>query len=185
MQKREFEEMIERTVSDAEYKVIETVYQWHPSVKEVSGKEEVAELYKSFGIAIFHDMLPRAEKNRELENKLRHVQAEMEELSRGNAPERFAVTPKALEEHLKMEERQRERDRKAIELSEKLPRLGGLCVVEPEKYGQFLRMDWYEMSRFVKDWIDFHMDDIELTPGLVERMFKTPLNRYQRGHNLQ
>lgn len=102
-----------------------------------------------------------------------------------NAPERVEVTPKALEEHLKMEERQRERDRKAIELSEKLPRLGGLCVVEPEKYGQFLRMDWYEMSRFVKDWIDFHMDDIELTPGLVERMFKTPLNRYQRGHNLQ
>ena len=64
MQKREFEEMIEQPVSDAEYRVIETVYQWHPSVKEVSGKEEVAELYKSFGMAIFHDMLPRAEKNR-------------------------------------------------------------------------------------------------------------------------
>ena len=65
MQKREFEEMIEQPVSDAEYKVIETVYQWHPSVKEVSGKEEVAELYKSFGMAIFHDMLPRAKKNRD------------------------------------------------------------------------------------------------------------------------
>lgn len=113
MQKREFEEMIEHPVSDAEYRVIETVYQWHPSVKEVSGKEEVAELYKSFGMAIFHDMLPRAEKNHELENKLRHAQAEverikeeMEELSRGNAPERVQVLPEALKEHLKMSERQ-------------------------------------------------------------------------------
>lgn len=131
MQKREFEEMIEQPVSDAEYRVIETVYQWHPSVKEVSGKEEVAELYKSFGMAIFHDMLPRAEKNRELENKLRHAQAEverikaeMEELSRGNAPESVQVLPEALEEHLKMSERQRQRDREAIALARKSP---GIC----------------------------------------------------------
>ncbi len=131
MQKREFEKMIEQPVSDAEYKVIETVYQWHPSVKEVSGKEEVAELYKSFGMAIFHDMLPRAEKNRELESKLRHAQAEverikeeMEELSRGNAPERVQVLPEALEEHLKMSERQRQRDREAIALARKFP---GIC----------------------------------------------------------
>ena len=124
MQKREFEEMIEHPVSDAEYRVIETVYQWHPSVKEVSGKEEVAELYKSFGMAIFHDMLPRAEKNRELESRLRHAQAEverikaeMEELSRGNAPERVQVLPEALEEHLKMQNRQRENDRQRLAMA--------------------------------------------------------------------
>ena len=131
MQKREFEKMIEQPVSDAEYKVIETVYQWHPSVKEVSGKEEVAELYKSFGMAIFHDMLPRAEKNRELERQFLHARAEMErirvemeELSRGNAPERVQVLPEALEEHLKMSERQRQRDREAIALARKSP---GIC----------------------------------------------------------
>lgn len=131
MQKREFEEMIEQPVSDAEYRVIETVYQWHPSVKEVSGKEEVAELYKSFGMAIFHDMLPRAEKNRELERQFLHaraemerIKAEMEELSRGNAPESVQVLPEALEEHLKMSERQRQRDREAIALARKSP---GIC----------------------------------------------------------
>ena len=131
MQKREFEKMIEQPVSDAEYKVIETVYQWHPSVKEVSGKEEVAELYKSFGMAIFHDMLPRAEKNRELERQFLHARAEMErirvemeELSRGNAPESVQVLPEALEEHLKMSERQRQRDREAIALARKSP---GIC----------------------------------------------------------
>lgn len=131
MQKREFEEMIEQPVSDAEYRVIETVYQWHPSVKEVTGKEEVAELYKSFGMAIFHDMLPRAEKNRELERQFLHARAEMErirvemeELSRGNAPESVQVLPEALEEHLKMSERQRQRDREAIALARKSP---GIC----------------------------------------------------------
>lgn len=131
MQKREFEEMIEQPVSDAEYRVIETVYQWHPSVKEVSGKKEVAELYKSFGMAIFHDMLPRAEKNRELERQFLHARAEMErirvemeELSRGNAPESVQVLPEALEEHLKMSERQRQRDREAIALARKSP---GIC----------------------------------------------------------
>lgn len=124
MQKREFEAMIEQPVSDAEYKVIETVYQWHPSVKEVSGKEEVAELYKSFGMAIFYDMLPRAEKNHELESKLHHAQkeverikAEMEELSCGNAPERVKVLPEALEEHMKMQNRQRENDRQRLAMA--------------------------------------------------------------------
>ncbi|MDE6233440.1 MAG: hypothetical protein K2M60_08880 [Lachnospiraceae bacterium] len=80
MEKREFEKMIEQHVSDVEYETIETVYMWHPSVKQVSGKEEVAELYKSFGMAIFHDMLPRAEKARELENQLCHAQAEVERI---------------------------------------------------------------------------------------------------------
>lgn len=31
MQKQEFEERIERTVTDEQYKVIEEVYMWHPS----------------------------------------------------------------------------------------------------------------------------------------------------------
>ena len=62
MQKQEFEERIERTVTDEQYKVIEEVYMWHPSIRNTSGKDEVAELYKSFGMTIFHDVLPRAKK---------------------------------------------------------------------------------------------------------------------------
>lgn len=55
MQKQEFEERIERTVTDEQYKVIEEVYMWHPSIRNTSGKDEVAELYKSFGMTIFHE----------------------------------------------------------------------------------------------------------------------------------
>lgn len=37
MQKQEFEERIERTVTDEQYKVIEEVYMWHPSILNTSG----------------------------------------------------------------------------------------------------------------------------------------------------
>lgn len=39
MQKQEFEERIERTVTDEQYKVIEEVYMWHPSIRNTSGKQ--------------------------------------------------------------------------------------------------------------------------------------------------
>ena len=60
MTKSEFEEMIGGSVMDEEYQLIEEVYMWHPAIRNTSGKEEVAELYKSFGIIIFKDMYPRA-----------------------------------------------------------------------------------------------------------------------------
>lgn len=88
MQKHEFEERIERTVTDEQYKIIEAVYMWHPSIRNTSGKDEVAELFKSFGMTIFHDMLPRAKKAQELDEQLRvaqravaKIQEEIEELS--------------------------------------------------------------------------------------------------------
>lgn len=80
MQKQEFEERIERTVTDEQYKVIEEVYMWHPSIRNTSGKDEVAELYKSFGMTIFHDMLPRAKKAHELDEILRNAQREVQRI---------------------------------------------------------------------------------------------------------
>lgn len=70
MQKAEFEERIEGRVSDEDYKLIEFVYQWHPVIRNVSGKDEVAELYKSFGMALFRDMEPRAKKAKEVEEQM-------------------------------------------------------------------------------------------------------------------
>lgn len=75
MQKHEFEERIESTVSDEDYKLIEFVYQFHPVIRNVSGKDEVAELYKSFGMALFRDMEPRAKKAKEVEEKMTSWQA--------------------------------------------------------------------------------------------------------------
>ncbi len=80
MIKEEFRDLVGLEVSDEDYAVIEQVYQFHPAVSEVSGKEEVAELYKSFGMSVFYDMLPRAERNRELERRLHKAQAEADRI---------------------------------------------------------------------------------------------------------
>ena len=81
MQKHEFEERIESTVSDEDYKLIEFVYQFHPVIRNVSGKDEVAELYKSFGMALFRDMEPRAKKAKEVEEKMTSFRLEIETLT--------------------------------------------------------------------------------------------------------
>lgn len=80
MQKQEFEELVGRTVTEEQYGVVEEVYMWHPSIRNTSGKEEVAELYKSFGMTIFHDMLPRAGKAHELDDQLRRTEKEAERI---------------------------------------------------------------------------------------------------------
>ncbi len=87
MQKHEFEELIGETITDNQYQIIEEVYMWHPSIKNTSGKEEVAELYKSFGMTIFRDMHKRACRIRALEESIhvrerevRAIQREIEEL---------------------------------------------------------------------------------------------------------
>lgn len=81
MQKHEFEERIESTVSDEDYKLIEFVYQFHPVIRNVSGKDEVAELYKSFGMALFRDMEPRAKKAKEVKEKMTSCRLEIETLT--------------------------------------------------------------------------------------------------------
>ncbi len=105
MIKEEFQDMIGQIVSDEDYKVIEKVYQFHPAVNEVSGKEEVAELYKSFGLAIFYDLLPRAERNCELKRQLHcaqekvgHIKQAMEELAHGSIPIKEEATMEVQEE---------------------------------------------------------------------------------------
>lgn len=90
MTKKEFEELAGISVSENDYSVIEMVYTWHPVISNVSGKEEVAELYKSFGMTIFYDMVTRAERAfdldkllREAKGKVASIKQEIEELSCG------------------------------------------------------------------------------------------------------
>lgn len=80
MEKHEFEKMIHDTVTDEEYKVIEYVFQWHPAISEAEGKEQIATLYRDFGVVIIRDMFPRAEKAHEIEVRLREAQREVERI---------------------------------------------------------------------------------------------------------
>lgn len=106
MKKEEFEELADMTVSDSDYEIINKVYTFHPTVRGTSGKNEIAELYKSFGMTIFYDMLPRAEKNCELERRLRQVQEEEEWIKReicdlvhSSSPEREEASTEVQESH--------------------------------------------------------------------------------------
>lgn len=73
MTKSEFENLIHGYVTDEEYELIETVYMWYPAIRNTSGKEEVAELYISFGLIIFKDMFRRAMKLKEIDEEIRSL----------------------------------------------------------------------------------------------------------------
>lgn len=87
MMKHEFEKLVGKEVTTKEYDIIETVYVNYPGIHHTHGKEQVAELYKVFGLRIFEDMLPRAKRVYELEirirdkeNQLRDLRGELKEL---------------------------------------------------------------------------------------------------------
>lgn len=165
MRKDEFEALAGVAVSDTDYEIIEKVYMFHPTVRETSGKEEVAELYKSFGMAIFHDMLPRAERNCELEKELCHVQREteqirkeIEDLSNGHVLEKaYAMGQYGME-----------------------TAGSGSDAVSNNIYEKLLNMDAHAFSRFIKNWTRWHLEDDDLCEGQVERIFQTPVSIYRQ-----
>lgn len=64
--------------TEKEYKVIEHVYTFHPSISETEGKQQVAYLYENFGMSIFRDMEARADYMRAKEGELQKAIAEVE-----------------------------------------------------------------------------------------------------------
>lgn len=60
MTKQEFEKKIGAEISQKDYSIVEHVYTWHPSISEVEGKEQIAKLYKSFGMPIIKNMMEAA-----------------------------------------------------------------------------------------------------------------------------
>lgn len=74
MMKSEFENKLteltgfsyEGKISDADYKIIDYVYTFHPCISDTDGKRQAALLYKEFGMRIFRDMLKTATKNSDL-----------------------------------------------------------------------------------------------------------------------
>lgn len=90
MTRQEFDERCTAKVTDEEYKKIEFVYTWHPSISETDGKNQIAMLVGAFGMRIIEDMLPTAQKAQELEdkrmalkNQLDKVNDEYRKLKRG------------------------------------------------------------------------------------------------------
>lgn len=72
------ERYADRRLTDSDYSIIETVYVFYPGIT----KNAIAELYYRFGMVLINDMLPRAEKVRDLEIQVRQVRLALEEVIR-------------------------------------------------------------------------------------------------------
>ena len=80
MTKQEFENLTGETVTEHGYKIIETVYAFHPSICNVKGKQQIADLFKIGGYTIMLNMLPTAEKAKQIETDIRTREIEIENL---------------------------------------------------------------------------------------------------------
>ena len=80
MTKQEFEERVGAEISDSEYKVIETVYTWHPAISEVGGKDQIATLYKTGGMPLIKSMLEAASIMMDLEKERQQAMRRLEEI---------------------------------------------------------------------------------------------------------
>ena len=77
MMQHEFEKLIGHDIESEKYLIIEDVYMNYPGD---FSKEICATMYKTFGMVIFNDMLPRADKISKLESEIRARQLEIQAL---------------------------------------------------------------------------------------------------------
>lgn len=67
--------LADRMIHDEQYRMIETVYTFHPVIDEVEGKKQIAMIYAAGGMAVIRDMVPTAIRGRQIEAELRELQA--------------------------------------------------------------------------------------------------------------
>src|SRR5574343_238655 len=80
MMKHEFEKLIGNEISEDDWELVHTVYQWYPEIDDVKGKAQVAQLWLTFGKRIIVDMLPRATEIMEYELKMQSLNLEKEKI---------------------------------------------------------------------------------------------------------
>ena len=77
MMQEEFEMMVGAVVSTKEYRIIDTVYMYHPIDMN---KEDIVGLFRIGGIGLINDMLPAAEAMQALEVELAQKQKQVKAL---------------------------------------------------------------------------------------------------------
>ena len=73
-----------RIPTEEEYKTMEYVYNWHPSIKpsEHEGQEQIARLYSEFGMRIIYDMEETASKMEHLNEMRFKAKKEFEDIEK-------------------------------------------------------------------------------------------------------
>ena len=57
------------------FSVINTVYTFHPAIDDISGEDQIADLYVNYGISVIRDMLLRAERMKKLEKQYANLES--------------------------------------------------------------------------------------------------------------
>lgn len=82
MTKQEFETLLGQEVDQDAYAHIEYVYNWHPGIPEVGGKQKIADLFKVGGMGVIGAMMETAQFFEELENEFSKLRAQRDEITR-------------------------------------------------------------------------------------------------------
>lgn len=80
MNKQEFESRIGATVSQKQFEIINHVYTFHPLIRDVGGKEQIAQLYKLGGMLLMRNMYSYVLKCEETERRLTNAEGRIAEL---------------------------------------------------------------------------------------------------------
>lgn len=80
MMQSEFEELA-GPVSVEDFIVIEFVYNFYPTIDEIMGKQQIADIYKVHGMRMIRDMHPTACKVQKLEEAIREKRFELDNLA--------------------------------------------------------------------------------------------------------
>lgn len=80
MTKQEFEKLLGEEVSYANFSVIETVYNFHPSISERHGKTEIVHMYQLGGMAVMEDMYVRAKRLQSTDEVILRLQQRITEV---------------------------------------------------------------------------------------------------------
>lgn len=66
--------------TDKEFEEIQFVYNYHPSIHPVEGKNQIAMLYSTFGMRIIADMYATAKRAQELDDERRRLHLRLQEI---------------------------------------------------------------------------------------------------------
>ena len=80
MTREEFNSRASLPVSAEQYQTIEYVYQYHPVIDTVKGKDQIAQLWEIGGVRLMLDMLPTAQQAADLESAIADTRRSLADL---------------------------------------------------------------------------------------------------------
>lgn len=79
MTKQEFERLLGKEVTSEQYSEIEIVYNFHPTISNIEGKQQIVDLFKLGGMRLIKDMKTTAENAKTYEDEIATLKHQLKE----------------------------------------------------------------------------------------------------------